>query len=292
MKRDFEVISNQRLNKDLDLEHQKGNYAGQHFMLVTETGVITKYARLHHPYRLSEARLARVISGRAVYLINLVEHTFSKGDIMVFPPETIVQVESLSDDYALEALSIIDLPGVKQELVSITFPEEPLHLSLADEDFQRMGDYLQFVGKQMQREEHSDTAISYLIISMGADIQKLHHSVIAQQSVRKQSNGEQLMARFLALLHQYGSTIRNIPFYAEQLALTPNHLSAVVRQQSGMSVMDWLNRTTVTEAKLLLKYSDLMIYEISNRLHFPEPTAFNRYFKKQVGMTPLKYREG
>ena len=66
----------------------------------------------------------------------------------------------------------------------------------------------------------------------------------------------------------------------------------VVRQQSGLSVMDWLNRITTTEAKVLLKHSDLMIYEIDERLNFPEPTAFNRYFKKQVGVTPLQYREG
>ncbi|MBQ8046468.1 MAG: helix-turn-helix transcriptional regulator [Prevotella sp.] len=100
------------------------------------------------------------------------------------------------------------------------------------------------------------------------------------------------MARFAALLREHGSTVRNIAFYAERLALTPNHLSAVVRQQSGLSVVDWLNRTTVTEAKLLLKHSNLMIYEISDRLQFPEPTAFNRYFKSRVGVTPLEYREG
>ena len=220
------------------------------------------------------------------------EHTFQQGDILVFPPETIVELESLSDDYALEVLTVIDLPGVKQELVSIAFPNEPLHLSLADEDFQRIGDYLHFIGRQMQREEHSDTAISYLIISMGADILNMQRSVAAQQSARKQSKGEQLMARFTALLRQYGSTVRRIPFYAERLALTPNHLSAVVRLQSGLSVMDWLHRTTVTEAKLLLKHSDLMIYEIADRLKFPEPTAFNRYFKHQTGITPLEYREG
>lgn len=86
--------------------------------------------------------------------------------------------------------------------------------------------------------------------------------------------------------------MHHVPFYAERLALTPNHLSAVVRLQSGLSVMDWLHRTTVTEAKRLLKHSDLMIYEIADQLQFPEPTAFNRYFKHQTGITPLEYREG
>ena len=54
--------------------------------------------------------------------------------------------------------------------------------------------------------------------------------------------------------------------------------------------MEWIQRTTATEAKPLLKHSDMMICEISERLNFPEPTAFNRYFKKQTGVTPLAYR--
>ncbi|MBQ9236948.1 MAG: AraC family transcriptional regulator [Prevotella sp.] len=100
-----------------------------------------------------------------------------------------------------------------------------------------------------------------------------------------------MFAQFLALLREYGMTHRGIAFYTERLALTPNHLSAVVRQQSGISVMDWINRTTVMEAKILLKHSTLMVYEIADRLCFSEPTAFNRYLKKQTGITPLEYRE-
>jgi AraC-like DNA-binding protein len=31
--------------------------------------------------------------------------------------------------------------------------------------------------------------------------------------------------------------------------------------------------------------------EIADRLGFNEATAFNRYFKRETGMTPLEYRE-
>jgi len=76
-----------------------------------------------------------------------------------------------------------------------------------------------------------------------------------------------------------------------KLNLTPNYLSAVIRKHTGQSVMDWVNRTTITEAKVLLKNSDMKIYEIAESLNFPEPTAFNRYFKKQTGLTPAAYRK-
>lgn len=55
--------------------------------------------------------------------------------------------------------------------------------------------------------------------------------------------------------------------------------------------MDWLNEKTLLQAKVLLRHSDLMIYEIADRLGFPEPTAFNRYFKREAGMTPLEYKK-
>ena len=55
-------------------------------------------------------------------------------------------------------------------------------------------------------------------------------------------------------------------------------------------MMQWLNQETLLQAKVLLRHSDLMIYEIADRLGFNEATAFNRYFKREAGMTPLEYR--
>lgn len=167
-----------------------------------------------------------------------------------------------------------------------------MHLSLHEDDNIRVGEYFDLIARQMGRLEHSDSAVSLLVLSMMSDVNELQRTLVSEGSRRKLSRSEEIMSSFFTLLRQYGTTQRNIPFHASLLALTPNHLSDVVRQQSGLSVMDWLNRTTTSEAKVLLKHSDLMIYEIGERLNFPEPTAFNRYFKKQVGTTPLEYREG
>ena len=107
----------------------------------------------------------------------------------------------------------------------------------------------------------------------------------------KTSRNEAVFRQFVSLLREFGSRERSVPFYANKLNLTPNHLSAVIRKHTGQSVMDWVNRTTITEAKVLLKNSDMKIYEIAESLNFPEPTAFNRYFKKQTGLTPAAYRK-
>lgn len=267
------------------------NLMAQHFILVRQSDVVMQQARFGQPMRLNERRFLHILGGQTVYRINLLDYTLRQGDFLVLPPDTIVEMVSITEDYAVEALLIIDLPGIDHETAKRVFPIDVLHLSLSEDDVRRMGAYFDLLSTQMAREEHSDSATSFLILSMMADMNKLQRTLVSSISHRKFSRSEEIMSHFIGLLRQYGTKERNIPFYANRLAITANHLSDVVRQQSGLSVMDWLHRTTITEAKVLLKHSDLMIYEIGERLNFPEPTAFNRYFKKHVGITPLEYRE-
>ena len=239
--------------------------------------------------RLAEWRLLHILAGRASYRINLVDHPLQGNEILVLPSDTVVEVLSLSEDFAAEALTAIDLPGIDGDSTDRLLPKEVQHLFLEEADRKRFGTYFDLLYEQMTRAKVCDTAVSLLFLAMVADAASLNKTMYDGNNSR-QSRGEEIMARFIHLLRQYGTTQRNIPFYAEQLHITPNHLSDVVRQHSGLSVMDWIHRTTTTEAKLLLKHSDMMICELSERLNFPEPTAFNRYFKKQTGVTPLAYR--
>ncbi|MBP5507590.1 MAG: helix-turn-helix transcriptional regulator [Prevotella sp.] len=287
----IETIDAGSIKDKINSASRPQNFMAQHFILVRQSDIVIQQIKFGQPMRLNERRFLHVLSGGAVYRINLIDYSLHQGEFLVLPPDTIVEVLSITDDFTVEALVVIDLPGIDHETAKRLFPIDVLYLSLGEDDDSLIGEYFDLLARQMARPEHSDSAISFLILSMMADTNKLQRALVSAGSHRKLSRAEVIMSRFVSLLRQHGTRERNIPFYASQLALTPNHLSDVVRQQSGLSVMDWLNRTTITEAKVLLKHSDLMIYEIGERLNFPEPTAFNRYFKKHVGMTPLEYRE-
>lgn len=278
------------ISKEHAPHNQDGrNVVGQHFILVRQSEIVKKQIIIGQPMRLAEWRLLHILAGRASYRINLVDHPLQGNEILVLPSDTVVEVLSLSEDFAAEALTAIDLPGIDGDSTDRLLPKEVQHLFLEEADRKRFGTYFDLLYEQMARAKVCDTAVSLLFLAMVADAASLNKTMYDGNNSR-QSRGEEIMARFIPLLRQYGTTQRNIPFYAEQLHITPNHLSDVVRQHSGLSVMDWIHRTTTTEAKLLLKHSDMMICEISERLNFPEPTAFNRYFKKQTGVTPLAYR--
>ena len=102
---------------------------------------------------------------------------------------------------------------------------------------------------------------------------------------------EQFIA-FMRLLTKHFIEHHDIGFYAEGLHITPIHLSRIVRQVTGRTVVDYINRMLLMEATFLLRQTSLSITQISDQLHFAEVTTFARFFNRMKGMNPREFRKG
>ena len=83
----------------------------------------------------------------------------------------------------------------------------------------------------------------------------------------------------------------DIGHYASQQAVTTTYLSRIVKQVSGRTVVDHINRLLANEAVLLLRHSSMSIAQIAERLNFAETTTFARFFRRMKGKNPLEYRK-
>jgi AraC-like DNA-binding protein len=95
---------------------------------------------------------------------------------------------------------------------------------------------------------------------------------------------------FNRLLSEHFIAHRDISFYADQLCITGDYLSRIVKRVSGRTVGDMINQMLMMEACYLLRTSSLSIAQISQRLHFSEPASFTRFFIRVKGMTPKEFR--
>lgn len=129
-------------------------------------------------------------------------------------------------------------------------------------------------------------AISYTILSMVKRFQGIHPGVDGHETSRSQ----QIFDRFMALLQVYHNRERSIQFYADQMCLTPKYISGMIKAFSGKCALEWINEYVVLEAKMMLKYTEMTVQEISNNLNFPTQSAFGKYFKQQAGVGPKQYR--
>ena len=71
-------------------------------------------------------------------------------------------------------------------------------------------------------------------------------------------------------------------FYARMQHITPRYFSAIIKEKTGDSALQWIVRMVITEAKQLLEESDLSIKEIADQLNFPTQSFFGKYFKQYV----------
>jgi AraC-like DNA-binding protein len=105
------------------------------------------------------------------------------------------------------------------------------------------------------------------------------------------SRAQFITQKFESLVEQLYLDTKNVSDYADELNITPNYLTTMVKQQTGKSAKDIIQERLLLESKSLLKFSDLDIAEIAYRLNFQEPTHFTRFFKKLNGNTPNKFRQ-
>ena len=104
------------------------------------------------------------------------------------------------------------------------------------------------------------------------------------------SQKDLLFQRFIALLSRPSNTEREVRAYAEQLLVTPKYLSAVCKEKSGSTAMDWITESMVAQIKYYLLQTDLTVKEIAFKLDFPDVSFFCKYVKKHLGQAPLEYR--
>lgn len=77
---------------------------------------------------------------------------------------------------------------------------------------------------------------------------------------------------------------------AQAFYVSPSHLSRVFKQITGHRFCDYLQNIRITEAKKLLRESNLPIHVISDLVGYTHTSNFNVCFKKLSGHTPGEYR--
>lgn len=105
-----------------------------------------------------------------------------------------------------------------------------------------------------------------------------------------QKSSNRLAEKFIALVEQHFKDERFLEFYARKLEVSSKHLSRCVKDVTGYSPVDWIDRFVILEAKVLLRSTNMSVQQISDELNFANQSFFGKYFKKHVGRSPKEFR--
>ncbi len=106
----------------------------------------------------------------------------------------------------------------------------------------------------------------------------------------KTSVDKLLLKKFQAKINECFRELREVGDYASLLHISAGHLSEVVKTQSGKPAIKHIHERLVLEARRLLFHTNNSLKEIAFDLGFSDASYFNRFFKRETGVTPAEYR--
>ena len=83
-------------------------------------------------------------------------------------------------------------------------------------------------------------------------------------------------------------TIQNL---ASAICVSPAHLSRIFKQETGVSVSEYIRQRKIDMAKNLLRFTDYDFADIAAMLSYSSQSHFIQHFRSQTGMTPKAYRD-
>lgn len=151
--------------------------------------------------------------------------------------------------------------------------------------------------KQIRHElEHEADAYQDSIIVSYIELILKHCNYLydRQFSARKPINDD-ILARFETLLASYINSgrlasegIPSVAHCAQELCLSPNYFSDLVKKRTGETPVDHIRRAIIHIVKNKLA-SGLSIKTIAGEVGFEYPQHLNRMFKKYTGETPQEF---
>jgi len=118
-----------------------------------------------------------------------------------------------------------------------------------------------------------------------------------RQFITREKNNHEILTKLEMVLSDYfnqretlESGLPSVQFIANQLNVSPNYLSSLLKQLTGKSTQVHIHEKLIEKAKEILSTSSLTVNEIAYELGFERPESFSRLFKKKTNQTPLEFR--
>lgn len=248
---------------------------------------------LHGPYLMEDYRMGIVKSGYMHGIINLQEYKVEAGSIIFISPGSIVDPLEMSDDFQVMGVGIpTDLFHLAHsgKLPELFNGQQKHGILRASEQELRLLDHMVRLLWEIANQQTNQQVLFNLLATITAYFNELFARQQAQLSTHRPAND--IFDRFIRLVNNHYAEQRQLAFYAEKICITERYLGTVIRQTSGITAKEWIDKAVITAAKVKLRHTNLQIAEITEALHFPNVSFFCKYFKRLVGCTPQEYRKG
>ena len=264
------------------------------------------------PVRLQMNMIASCLHGSLKAEINGKRIEVGKNDVFVCPPNTVLDIVEVSQDFACTAMCVTNhgIQNILRSHVNIwnraMYVNRVSVIKMTESEMKFYDKFTELVrlcldttsmehsNWEPYRREIVETLLKSALLALcNAFSQELSQNVKGGESGtgKSVSTTSELFNRFLEMLQQ--SEVKHLPVehFAQRLCITPKYLSIVCKRHSNKTAIEWITEYTLSDISYYLRSTSKSIKEISAILGFSNTSFFGKYVREHFKMSPLKYRE-
>lgn len=230
-------------------------------------------------------------------------YDYQEGTVTSFAPGQVVKV-NFRPDFTPKSQGLLFHPdlirgtSLGQEMRHYSFfaysSREALHLS--EQEKAIYNDCLDKIRIELERpiDGHSKKLICRNIELLLDYCMRFYE----RQFITRKTVNKDILTKFEEELDGYfeGNTaavngLPTVKYFAEKCFLSPNYFGDLIKKETGRTPQEYIQGKIIDIAKEQLLGTAKTINEISYALGFQYSQHFNRYFKRNTGMTPSEYRK-
>jgi len=224
------------------------------------------FSRHSHPY----IELMYFCEGKGRLEVSGTQMSISLFDSVVFPARWEHQEEPASERRREIICLWIDLPELELDM--------PMHMHDKDNMLNHL---FKMIYAEAKRENPEPLLLEHMI-------KLLLTMLLRNQSEIKAREGA--LAYVLQYIHSHFAEHITLEELAALEHISKSYLSRQFKQQTGMTVVAYINQLRIETAKRLLIGSEMSVNEIAYQVGFESPKYFYRTFKKLTDESPASFR--
>lgn len=248
--------------------------------------------KVNEIYKIDSFLIIYFTGGYAEYEVDFKKVFIKRGDILFLSPDQVVRVFAQNDISCIR-VSFSDTMFSNYNLTTKSVQDYDLFVDFCQNikfkvDSDRESYLLRIFDLiSKERELNPKTSNSLVFQHLLAVLLHQFRFLDTQNFVGEKSIALVYRRRVLKNI----SVKNNVEFFCNQLKISKSTLQKATRSTYNKSPKDIIEEALLLEAKRQLLLSDSKIRNIGFTLGFTDPTNFTKFFKRNIGVTPDKFRK-
>lgn len=292
-----------KLNIDRQLNHEATKHGTYMLPYNIYPTLIPQYFTDFPMHWHEEIEIIYVVSGSAMYTVDLEQYLLNEGDVLIIPPTALHSFNQYkSCDFYSHAIlfdqKMIDgdtIDTCSKKFITPIFKNDiylPIHIDKNNTHNKAIRDIL---NKAIIH--NTDRTIGYELEIKIAFLQFISY-FFKHNYYNATTEHNNVNIRTTTLIKSISTYIKEnykdkitLEMLATHANISVFHLSHIFKQSTGQTPIDYLNQYRLITSADMLRTTDLSIMDIAFECGYNNVSYFNRAFKAKYGMTPKEYRK-